>query len=90
MQDLQTDLNPSLEMLTRAGEYRLIFDAEDMAGNILRVVMPYEIIPGPIDSARSMLNISGRNTHYADMQNFYSYQLLLKDEYQNPVEGREV
>jgi len=65
-------------------------DFEDAAGNQSRVIFYFDIIPSAIDITKSILEVSQRDIKYADNTSSYVYSLSLKDEYLNPIVGKNI
>lgn len=69
------------DIFRTSGSYQLSLDVQDFARNHTRVILYFDIIPGPIDVSKSILNTTGKNTLYADNASSYTYTLSLKDSY---------
>ena len=77
-------------IVTKIGKYQVYLNSFDAAGNEARVIFYFDIIPGNIDTTKSILQATAQNTLYADNTASYLYTLTLKDSYLNPIVGRKV
>ena len=87
--DFQT-LTDIEDIVTKIGTYQVYLDFEDAAGNQSRVIFYFDIVPSAIDVTKSILEVIQRDIQYADNTSFYEYSLSLKDEYLNPIAGKNI
>lgn len=77
-------------IFTRAWEYQVYIEFDDVAGNQSRVVFHFEIIPWDVDPWNSSLEVMQRNTMHANDNDYYRYTLTMNDEYLNPVAWKNI
>ena len=89
LETINTDVS-GRNIVEQAGRYQLMFYIEDRAGNTARIIWQYRILPGPIDTSMSLLEIPERNTSLANSEDYYEYTLTLRDSFSNPVAWKQV
>lgn len=88
-----SEINSSLpwrDIQRKTWRYQLTFHLKDRAGNTARVIWQYQILPGPLDTAQSLVEISERHIMPANNAQFYEYSLTLRDSFWNPIPAKEL
>ncbi len=75
---------------TKVWDYQVYISFQDAAGNSSRVVLYYTIIPHSLDAWKSFAQTLKRESVYADNESFYSYDIYLRDAYDNPIVEKQV
>lgn len=79
--------------LTKKGNYTILATITDQAGNSINTTYNnLTIYPADPDASKSSVTLisPNKNSLYANNTNQYQYKLVLKDAYDNPINGKNI
>ena len=85
-----SEISSFQKSFTQVGVYKLYVSVKDFAWNDTRVSLTYRILPWEIDPTRVIVEVDERHTRYADFQEYYRYELTLRDTYWNIIPNAEI